>query len=102
LADFSREVSRESMRVALAEVRKQLGATYPPIIDGKPVPTAETFETLNPSHLREVVGRCGKSSPEQARLAVEAAQRAFPAWRDTDPHERADALVRTAAALRRR
>jgi RHH-type transcriptional regulator, proline utilization regulon repressor / proline dehydrogenase / delta 1-pyrroline-5-carboxylate dehydrogenase len=102
LADFSRAESREAMRSALGEVRKQLGATYPPIVDGKALTTADNFDSLNPSHQREVVGRCGKSSPEQAQLAIGAAQRALPEWRDTDPHTRADFMVRTAAVLRRR
>ncbi len=102
VCDFSREEAREAMRQALADVRKQLGRTYPPIIDGRPVSTAATFDSVNPSHQREIVGRCGRASPEHARQAIEAAQRAFPAWRDTAPDARADLLVRTAEVLRRR
>jgi RHH-type proline utilization regulon transcriptional repressor/proline dehydrogenase/delta 1-pyrroline-5-carboxylate dehydrogenase len=102
LSDSSREEPREAMRQALADVRKQLGKTYPPVINGRPVPAEATFDSINPSHQREVVGRCGKASPEQARQAVEAAQGALAAWRDTDPNQRADYLVRTAAVLRRR
>jgi RHH-type proline utilization regulon transcriptional repressor/proline dehydrogenase/delta 1-pyrroline-5-carboxylate dehydrogenase len=102
LSDFSREEPREAMGQALADVRKQLGKTYPPIIDGRPVTTESTFDSINPSHQREVVGRCGRSAPEQAKQAIEAAQRAFPAWRDTEPNSRAQYLERTAAVLRRR
>jgi RHH-type proline utilization regulon transcriptional repressor/proline dehydrogenase/delta 1-pyrroline-5-carboxylate dehydrogenase len=102
VSDFSQEEPREAMRQALAEVRKQLGQPYFPVMDGQLVRTRDTFDSLNPSHQREVVGRCGKASPEQARQAIEAAQRAFAAWRDTDPNTRADCLVRTAAVLRRR
>jgi RHH-type proline utilization regulon transcriptional repressor/proline dehydrogenase/delta 1-pyrroline-5-carboxylate dehydrogenase len=102
VCDFAREEARERMRQALADVRRQLGQTYPPIIDGQPAATAETFDSLNPSHQREVIGRCGKASPDHARQAVAAAQKAFAAWRDTDPDKRADHLVRTAEVLRRR
>jgi len=52
--------------------------------------------------VREVVGRCGRATIDHARQAVEAAARAFAGWRDTDPERRADFLVATAAALRRR
>jgi RHH-type proline utilization regulon transcriptional repressor/proline dehydrogenase/delta 1-pyrroline-5-carboxylate dehydrogenase len=102
ISDFSREDAREAMRQALADVRKQLGKTYPPIIDGKAVLTPATFDSVNPSHQREIVGRCGRPTPEIAKQAINAAQRALPMWRDTDAAARADYLERTAAVLRRR
>jgi RHH-type proline utilization regulon transcriptional repressor/proline dehydrogenase/delta 1-pyrroline-5-carboxylate dehydrogenase len=100
--DFSREEARRAMQAALAEVKSQLGRTYPPVIGKEPVPAAATFDSVNPSRFREVVGRCGRASPELAQRAVAAAQAAFPAWRDTSPDERADYLVRAAAVMRRR
>jgi RHH-type proline utilization regulon transcriptional repressor/proline dehydrogenase/delta 1-pyrroline-5-carboxylate dehydrogenase len=102
LTDFSREEARQAMRSALAEVKARLGGTYPPVVNGENVPTAGAIESLSPSHFREVVGRCGRASPELARDAVAAAHRAFPAWRDTDADRRADYLVRAAAVMRRR
>jgi RHH-type proline utilization regulon transcriptional repressor/proline dehydrogenase/delta 1-pyrroline-5-carboxylate dehydrogenase len=102
LTDFSREEARQAMRAALAEVRGRLGGDYPLVIGGKAVVTAGTIDSLNPSHFRQVVGRCGRASAEQAREAVAAAHAAFPGWRDTDPGQRADHLLRTAAVLRRR
>jgi RHH-type proline utilization regulon transcriptional repressor/proline dehydrogenase/delta 1-pyrroline-5-carboxylate dehydrogenase len=102
LKDFALAEPREAMQQALADVRKQFGRSYLPVIDGQPVATEATFDSFNPSHQREVVGRCGRSSPEQARQAIEAAQRAYPAWRDTEPNVRADFLVRTAEVLSRR
>jgi RHH-type proline utilization regulon transcriptional repressor/proline dehydrogenase/delta 1-pyrroline-5-carboxylate dehydrogenase len=102
LTDFSREEARQAMRAALAEVRGRLGGDYPLVTGGKAVVTAGTIDSLNPSHFRQVVGRCGRASAEQAREAVAAAHAAFPGWRDTDPGQRADHLLRTAAVLRRR
>ena len=105
LADFRARKNRvDAMQsiAALAEVRGQFGKTYPPIIDGQPVTTAATFDSVNPSHQREIVGRCGRATPEHAKQAIEAAQRAFPAWRDTPPDTRADYLERTADVLRER
>jgi RHH-type proline utilization regulon transcriptional repressor/proline dehydrogenase/delta 1-pyrroline-5-carboxylate dehydrogenase len=66
------------------------------------VSTAATLDSLNPSHAQEVVGRAGRATVEDARAAVAAARAAFPAWRDTDPQERAQLLFRAADVLRRR
>jgi RHH-type proline utilization regulon transcriptional repressor/proline dehydrogenase/delta 1-pyrroline-5-carboxylate dehydrogenase len=57
---------------------------------------------VNPSHFRQIVGRCGRATADHARRAVAAAKAAFPAWRDTEPAERAAYLRRAAEVLRRR
>src|SRR5262245_45212670 len=87
--DFSRAEARTSMKAALEQVGRQLGSTFPLVIDNQPVSTPELLDSLNPSHKRQVVGRCGKATAEHARSAIGAARRAFPAWRDTDPSRRA-------------
>jgi RHH-type proline utilization regulon transcriptional repressor/proline dehydrogenase/delta 1-pyrroline-5-carboxylate dehydrogenase len=102
LTDFSREESRRSVRAALEQVGNQLGRTFPLIIDNKPVTTAALLDSLNPSHKRQVVGRCGKANAEQAQQAVAAAVRAFPGWRDTPVERRAGYLLDAATILRRR
>jgi RHH-type proline utilization regulon transcriptional repressor/proline dehydrogenase/delta 1-pyrroline-5-carboxylate dehydrogenase len=102
LTDFSREDARRAMRAALDHVGKQLGGNYPPVIDNTPVATAAFLDSLNPSHKRRIVGRYGRSTPEQAQQAIEAANRAFPAWRDTPVERRARYLTDAADVLRRR
>jgi RHH-type transcriptional regulator, proline utilization regulon repressor / proline dehydrogenase / delta 1-pyrroline-5-carboxylate dehydrogenase len=102
LADFSREANRQAMQEALAEVKKQLGRTYPLVIGGAEIQTPETIDWMNPSHVRELVGRFGKATPEQARQAIQAASKAFPGWRDTPAQERADYLVKAADLMRQR
>jgi RHH-type proline utilization regulon transcriptional repressor/proline dehydrogenase/delta 1-pyrroline-5-carboxylate dehydrogenase len=90
------------MRAALEAVAGQFGGTFPPVIDNQPVNTADFIASLNPSHKRQVVGRWGKASAEQARQALDAAARAFPAWRDTPLERRAQYLRDAAGVLRRR
>jgi RHH-type proline utilization regulon transcriptional repressor/proline dehydrogenase/delta 1-pyrroline-5-carboxylate dehydrogenase len=102
LSDFSREENRQAMQAALQQVAGWLGQTYPLVIDNRPVSTPATIESLNPSHCRQVVGRCGRATVEQALQAIEAAKRAFPGWRDTEPAKRADYLFRAANVMRRR
>jgi RHH-type proline utilization regulon transcriptional repressor/proline dehydrogenase/delta 1-pyrroline-5-carboxylate dehydrogenase len=102
LTDFSRESARRAMQAAVEEVAGQFGKVYPAVINGRAVEAPATSESLNPSHKRQVVGRCGRSTPEQARQAVAAALAAFPAWRDTDSARRADYLFEAAKVMRRR
>jgi RHH-type proline utilization regulon transcriptional repressor/proline dehydrogenase/delta 1-pyrroline-5-carboxylate dehydrogenase len=102
VTDFSRAEAQEAMRKALEDVKKLLSRTYPLVIGGRQVTTAETIASLNPSHCREVVGRCVKATVEHARQAIAAAKEAFPAWREADARKRADYLFRAAAVIRRR
>ncbi|HTU92732.1 MAG TPA: L-glutamate gamma-semialdehyde dehydrogenase [Gemmataceae bacterium] len=102
LTDFSRAEARRAMDAALAQVAAQLGTTYFPIINDQAVSTAATFDSLNPSHCKQIVGRCGRSSVEQANAAVAAAKAAFPAWRNTEAAQRADYLFQAAQVMRRR
>jgi len=102
LADFSQEEARLKMQAALAEVKKQLGKTYPLVIGGKNIEARGTITSVNPSHQREIVGRCGRALADHASMAVTAAKQAFPGWRDTDPETRAGFLVRAAQIMRRR
>jgi RHH-type proline utilization regulon transcriptional repressor/proline dehydrogenase/delta 1-pyrroline-5-carboxylate dehydrogenase len=102
LTDFSREEARRAMQQALEKVAGQLGRTYPPVIGNRPAPAAQTIDSVNPSHSRQVVGRCGRATPAQAEEAIAAAREAFPAWRDTPPEERARYLLRAAEVVRRR
>src|SRR5207237_987164 len=48
------------------------------------------------------VGRAAAARVSDANAAVEAANSAFPAWRDTEPRERAGVLFRAADVMRRR
>ena len=102
LSDFARPDNRQAMTSALEQVGRQFGRTYPPVIAGKPVATAKAIESINPSHRRQVVGKCGAATAEQARQAVEAAVAAFPTWRDVEPGRRAQYLFDAARVLRRR
>jgi RHH-type proline utilization regulon transcriptional repressor/proline dehydrogenase/delta 1-pyrroline-5-carboxylate dehydrogenase len=102
LTDFSKAAARQAMQEALLDVSGQVGRTYPPVLGNEAVPTAATFDSLNPSHRGQVVGRCGRATPEQARQAVAVAAAAFPAWRDTEPSVRANYLFQAAKIVRRR
>jgi len=58
-------------------------------------------EVINPATL-EVLGHLPLATRADLDRALAAAQRAFPAWRDTSPLERADILHRAAELIRER
>ncbi len=62
--------------------------------------SSERFDVLDPA-TDETVASVPDCSPEDARLACDAAARAFPAWRDTPAKERGEAIQRFADLMRR-
>jgi RHH-type proline utilization regulon transcriptional repressor/proline dehydrogenase/delta 1-pyrroline-5-carboxylate dehydrogenase len=102
LTDFSREAARLAMQKALEEVKNQLGRKYPIHVDGQEISSELTFPSVNPSHKSQIVGHCVRATSAQAEQATFAASRAFAAWRDTPPEERAAYLTRAADVMRRR
>jgi RHH-type proline utilization regulon transcriptional repressor/proline dehydrogenase/delta 1-pyrroline-5-carboxylate dehydrogenase len=102
LADFSLEANRVAMQAALDAVAKECNRKYPLVIDGQEITTTDWIESLNPSHSKQVVGRCGKATKANAEAAIAAAVKAFPDWRDTPPKQRAELLFKSADILRRR
>ena len=62
--------------------------------------TTDFFDVHNPA-LGEVIGRTPLSSAADVDAAVQAAARAFPAWRDTPVNTRAQVLFRFKALLER-
>jgi succinate-semialdehyde dehydrogenase / glutarate-semialdehyde dehydrogenase len=69
-------------------------------IDGKWVASAsgQRFDVTNPA-TGEVIAAVADGSEADARAATDAAARAFPAWRDTLPKERAAVLHRWHALM---
>src|SRR5262245_20907233 len=69
-------------------------------IDGRwtPAQTAAFVDVRNPA-VGDVIGRTPLASSADVDVAVEAAARAFPAWRDTPINARAQVLYRFKAKL---
>ncbi len=101
-SDFTRPEARAAYELALAGVRSGLGAHRPMVIGGEPVDAAEGIESRNPCQPAEVVGTVPKGAPDHVDAALDAAWDAFPAWSRRPAEERAEALVKLAAVMRRR
>ncbi|HEY7122896.1 MAG TPA: L-glutamate gamma-semialdehyde dehydrogenase [Ktedonobacterales bacterium] len=102
LTDFSVEANRRAQEAALQKVQSELGRTYPLIIGGEKITTAETFTSVNPAHPGQVVGVVAKATVELANKAVEVAARTFESWKRVPAAERAAYLFKAAEVMRQR
>ncbi|MBI2842227.1 MAG: L-glutamate gamma-semialdehyde dehydrogenase [Armatimonadetes bacterium] len=98
--DFSRAENIDRMRHALERVRGQFDRRWPLVVGGKEVFTEDHIVSVNPARPSEVVGRTASATTKEAEMAVEAAKKAFPAWRDTPAEDRAHYLFRAAEIMR--
>ena len=101
-ADFARASQRRSMQEALAQVKGQLGRTYPLWICGQAVESPEKLVSLDPSERRRVVGETAAAQAGHVDQAVAAAKAALAPWNALGVHARAEFLLRAAEAMRRR
>jgi len=102
ITDFADESKRQAMLAGLRAVEAQLGKTYPLVIGGKNIDTKEHIPSVNPSRTSQLIGNCPKATSEQARMAVDAAHSAFESWREVEPKERAEYLLKAADVVRAR
>jgi len=83
---------------------KPAGTLFQNYIGGNWVASADgrTFEQRNPADLDEVTGRWPACTAEDARRAIGAAERAFPAWRALTVYRRAEYLKKALGLMAER
>ncbi|MEA5090103.1 L-glutamate gamma-semialdehyde dehydrogenase [Solidesulfovibrio sp.] len=101
LADFTVAELRRAFPEAIAAVRAKAGRALPLVIGGKAVETADRIPTVNPADPTETLAVVCQAGVAEVDAAIDAAEKAFAAWRDKTPRERADVLLRAAAIARR-
>jgi 1-pyrroline-5-carboxylate dehydrogenase len=99
LTDFSRPDAREAMVKALAQVRAQLGQSFPLSISGKKVKTAKRLVSINPSRPKVIVGMASDANRSLADRALESATKCFPMWSGTPAWKRAEIFRKMARLL---
>ena len=103
LREWRRVTSRAGFAAAVNRVGgSQLGITVPAHIDGHPVHTLATLESADPAQPSTTVAVSAACGPEEAEAAIEAARRAWPAWRRAPARDRAAVLFRAAEWMRAR
>ncbi|NHN29506.1 aldehyde dehydrogenase family protein [Paenibacillus agricola] len=75
--------------------------TFNNLINGEWVASSSgnTFDSTNPAQVTDIVGRFQASVEADVLLAMESAERAFAAWRNTAPSKRAEILYKAADLL---
>ena len=102
LLDYSDPAEQERLRKALAEVRRDLGATYPLVVGANEVTHPKTFTSTNPAQRSEVIGHHVVAEAADVDAALEAATQAFATWSRTSAEARAGVLFRAAELIRER
>ena len=102
LTDFSKPENRSAMEAALEKVKAEFGRQYPVVIGGERITGLKTFDSINPSHKEQVLGRFSKATREHVEKAMDGAWKAFQSWKRQPVDVRAGLLLKTAALLRRR
>ncbi|MDQ3441296.1 MAG: aldehyde dehydrogenase family protein [Planctomycetota bacterium] len=74
-------------------------ATFPNIIDGRPIDSADRSSDINPSNLTDVVGEFARASAADVDAAIASAKAAFAKWSRTTPQERFDVLDRAGSEI---
>ena len=100
--DYAIADKRTEAFAALKAVRQQLGRRYSPLINGEPVTTEVSVDSVNPSNPSELVGKVGLASQAQADQAIAVAKAASPDWAVAPVPERAAILRRAADILEAR
>jgi 1-pyrroline-5-carboxylate dehydrogenase len=101
IRNFQSAQERAAMEAAIARVRSQV-QDHDLVIGGKRVAAIKRFDSINPAHPSEIIGRAGSATVEQALAAIGAAQHAFPSWSRVPAEQRAKLLFDAADAVRKR
>ena len=102
LTDFNNQDNKAAMEAALLKVKEELGREYPLVINGERITGLKTFDSINPSHKDQLLGKFQKGTRAHVEQAIDAAWVAFESWKRRSVDERAQWLLRTAALLRER
>ena len=74
-------------------------ATFPNLIDGRSVDSADRNTDINPSNLADVVGEFARATPADVNRAIASARAAYTKWSRTTPQERFDVLDRAGTEI---
>jgi len=102
LTDFSKAENKAAMEAALRKVRDEFGRDYPLVIGGERITGLKTFDSINPAHKDQLLGRFQRGTREHVEQAVEAGWKAFESWKRQPVDVRAGVLLKAAALMRER
>jgi 1-pyrroline-5-carboxylate dehydrogenase len=102
LTDYTTSENKQAMEAALQKVRDEFGRDYPLVIGGERISGLKTFDSINPSHKEQLLGRFQRGTRAHVEQAVEAGWKAFESWKRQPVDVRAGLLVTAAKLMRER
>ena len=102
LTDFNKPHNRSAMEGALEKVKSEFGRQYPLVIGGQRVTGLKTFDSTNPSHKSQLLGKFQKGTNSHVEQAIESAGKAFESWKRAPVDVRAGLLLKAAELMRKR
>ena len=103
--DFSAMVDVACDLAAIAKPRfaqptdPMMTTTFPNLINGRTVDSAEWSKDINPSNTGDVVGEFARGTTGDLDQAIASAREAFPKWSRSTPQERFDILDRAGTEI---
>ena len=73
--------------------------TFPNLINGRSIESADWSSDINPSNTSDVVGEFARGTTSDLAEAIASAREAFPKWSRTTPQERFDILDRAGTEI---
>ncbi|MDQ6801473.1 MAG: L-glutamate gamma-semialdehyde dehydrogenase [Acidobacteriota bacterium] len=102
LTDFTKPQDRAAMEKALEKVKAEFGRDYPLVIGGQRITGLKTFDSTNPSHKGQLLGKFQKGTRAHVEQAIDAAWKAFESWKRAPVSVRAGLLLKAADLMRQR
>ncbi len=102
LTDFTRPENKSAMEAALEKVKDEFGREHPLVLGGQKITGLKTFDSINPSHKTQLLGKFQKGTRAHVGQAIDAAGAAFDSWRRQPVGVRAGLLVKAAELMRKR
>jgi 1-pyrroline-5-carboxylate dehydrogenase len=102
LTDFTKPHQRAAMEKALEKVKAEFGREYPLVIGGQRTTGLKTFDSTNPSHKGQLLGKFQKGTRAHVEEAMTAALKAFDSWKRAPISVRAGLLLKAADLMRQR
>jgi acyl-CoA reductase-like NAD-dependent aldehyde dehydrogenase len=76
-----------------------MATTYPNLIDGREIDSADRTRDINPSNVKDIVGEFARASSSDLDQAIASAKAALKKWSQSTPQERFDVLDRAGTEI---
>jgi 1-pyrroline-5-carboxylate dehydrogenase len=93
---------KTSMEEAIRKAKEDAGKEYPMFINGNKVYTDQKLMSYNPGNREQVLGVFQKADVKAAQQAMDSALKAFEAWKNVSPAERAQHILQASALMKER